>query len=62
MDSYCCAGGDQGHPGTLVKSWTPSSPSVEYYYVTTQSLGHTADQALCGTGWKYQADTGHIST
>jgi hypothetical protein len=51
-----------GHPGMLIKSWTPSNPSIEHYYITTGSLGHTADQSLCGQGWAHDEATGRIST
>ena len=46
----------------LIKEWTPATPVIEHHYVTAGSLAHSADQALCGTGWKYDGATGHIST
>jgi hypothetical protein len=46
----------------LVESWTPRTPAIAHYYITTASLGHAADQALCGTGWAHDEATGHIST
>jgi hypothetical protein len=50
------------HPGMLVKAWTPSTPAIKNYYVTTASLGHTDDKALCAKGWKVNAEAGTVST
>jgi hypothetical protein len=47
-----------GHPGRLVKQWTPSAPAIETWYVVTTSLGSaypTPQQKGCNTGWKYDS-------
>lgn len=51
-----------GHPGMLVKSWTPTIPKIKEFFVTTGSLGHTGAQKDCQTGWKYEAATQRVTT
>ena len=45
-----------GHPGMLVKAWTPASPAIRNYYIVASSVGHTAQQEGCNTGCKVNAD------
>ena len=49
-----------GHPGWLVKAWTP--PGTRRWYITTESLGHRAEQVQCGVGWKYNTATKRVNT
>lgn len=54
-----------GHPGWLVKAWTPqgaSDPPIKEWYVTTESLGHTADQSHCDIGWQFNPASQTVTT
>ena len=51
-----------GHPGMLVKSWTPATPAITEYFVATGSLGHTGAQEDCQIGWAYTAATRSVAT
>ena len=43
-----------GHPGRLVKAWTPARPSTQHYAVAV-------DLHSCQTGWSFDSTTGHVS-
>ena len=51
-----------GHPGRLAKSWTPATPAIKEYFVTTGSLGHTGGEEDCQAGWKYNPSTRTVAT
>jgi hypothetical protein len=45
-----------GHPGRLVKSWTPATPVIDIFFAVTSSLGSAypmPQQKGCDTGWEY---------
>ena len=48
-----------------MKAWTPqgaTDPPIKEWYVTTGSLGHTADQSHCATGWQFNTASKTVTT
>jgi alpha-galactosidase len=43
-----------GHPGRLVKAWTPASPPTQHFAVS-------ADLHSCQTGWSFDTSTGQVA-